>query len=358
MFKQLLLACTVVAVISFVVIANQVPPQRLAQFFTLEQTPKAETTPDLKLIPEILLPEDVELKPAVLSPNQEMLKSPKSHLHPVNYGKIKQPEETGTVEIADVQNSMTPNLMVESLMKLEDELDDEVNDIRVLLIPDRETTIASNTAGRLVSLRGKLGERFQAGDLLASFDCDAQQAQLEINQAELSGAMDQHEAKIKMQGLDQASDLEVALAASEVNRVKAELKLNQTVADECKIYAPWSGRVAKAHVKKYMTVAAGEPLLDIVNNGRLKIKLNVPSSNLSKLKVGRRFNVSIDETNRKYSAKISRINSKVDPVSQTVEIEATLIKHYSKLLAGMSGTADLGLSAKNNKSSRKIAASK
>lgn len=236
-----------------------------------------------------------------------------------------------------------PNLLVESMLDIADLSSDEVDDIRVLLIPGDETTIASTTAGKLINLKGQLGQRFEAGDLLASFDCSEKNAQVEIAQAELAGALDQHEAKIKMQGLDQASDLEVALAASESNKAKAQLKLNKTLAAECKVYAPWSGRVAKAHVRKYMTVAAGEPLLDIVNTGRLKIKLNVPSKYLAKIKSGKKFKVHIDETGHDYLARINRINSKVDPISQTVEIEANLAKRYPKLLAGMSGTADLGL---------------
>jgi membrane fusion protein, multidrug efflux system len=34
------------------------------------------------------------------------------------------------------------------------------------------------------------------------------------------------------------------------------------------------------------------------------------------------------------------LNSRVDPVSQTVEIEAKMAKSYPELLSGMSGVAD------------------
>lgn len=213
------------------------------------------------------------------------------------------------------------------------------NPVRVLLIPEKETTIASTMAARIVTLNGTLGQSFKAGDTLVAFDCEEAQARVEMSKAELSGAIEQHEAKVKMQGLEQASDVEVALAASASNKAKAQLNLNQAQVSQCKIYAPWAGRVAKANVKNHMTVTPGQPLMELVNSGPLKLKMNLPSSMLARTKVGTKFYVTIDETAQTYQATVSALNSRVDPVSQTVEIEAKMLKSYKELLAGMSGVA-------------------
>lgn len=213
------------------------------------------------------------------------------------------------------------------------------NPVRVLLIPERETTIASTMAARIVTFNGTLGQSFRAGDTLVAFDCEEAMARVEMSKAELSGAIEQHEAKVKMQGLEQASDVEVALAASASNKAKAQLNLNQAQVSQCKIHAPWAGRVAKANVKNHMTVTPGQPLMELVNSGPLKLKMNLPSSMLARTKVGTKFNVTIDETLQTYQASVSAINSRVDPVSQTVEIEAKMLKSYKELLAGMSGVA-------------------
>lgn len=213
------------------------------------------------------------------------------------------------------------------------------NPVRVLLVPDKETTIASTIAARIITFNGTLGQSFRAGDTLVAFDCDEALARVEMSKAELSGAIEQHEAKVKMQGLEQASDVEVALAASASNKAKAQLNLNQAQVGQCRIYAPWAGRVAKANVKNHMTVTSGQPLMELVNSGPLKLKMNLPSIMLASTKVGSKFNISIDETGQIYQAIVSAINSRVDPVSQTVEIEARMLKSYKELLAGMSGVA-------------------
>ena len=211
---------------------------------------------------------------------------------------------------------------------------------RVLLVPDRETTLSSTIAARIVLLNGNLGQTFKSGDLLVGFDCEENLARADMSKAELAGSIDQHEAKVKMQGLGQASDIEVALAASAVNKAKGQLTLNQSQVSQCKVYAPWGGRVAKANVRTFMTVTPGQPMLELVNDGPLKLKLNAPSKLLGKLRTGSRFDVTIDETGLKYPATVTAINSRVDPVSQTVEVEARMTRSYRELLSGMSGVTD------------------
>jgi multidrug efflux pump subunit AcrA (membrane-fusion protein) len=97
--------------------------------------------------------------------------------------------------------------------------------------------------------------------------------------------------------------------------------------------------VAKVYVKPYQTVQAGAPLFDLVSDGALKVRLNVPSTLLPQLKPGMPVEVEIHETGKRYPAKVSAINARVDAVAQTVELEARLDAAYPELIAGMSGTA-------------------
>ena len=64
---------------------------------------------------------------------------------------------------------------------------------------------------------------------------------------------------------------------------------------------------------------------------------------VGKVKPGSVFDVVIDETGKTYQARVLAVNSRVDPVSQTVEIEASIVRNFSELLPGMSGVASLTL---------------
>jgi RND family efflux transporter MFP subunit len=330
MYQKKLYVFSLMAVIAMVAFLNQ---DAIEGFLSAETSESKQTQ----------LAANVSKLTKKTTSKQVEVPSKTSHLKQVKH--VRQPliTETSAYEkLSNAEKLRTLQKMLDIAPPEEKKIVQVLADkIRVLLVPRKQTTIASTSQGRITHFVGQLGQHFEQGDVLVSFDCNEKKANVDMAKAELFGAVEQHEAKMKMQGLDQASDVEVSMAASEANRARAQLKLNITRANECQIVAPWSGRVAKAHVKEYMIVAPGEPLLDIINVGRLKIKLNVPSKQLTSLKVGKTFNVTIDETSKQYRARISAINSQVDPVSQTVEVEAVLEKQYRHLLAGMSGTADL-----------------
>ncbi len=218
--------------------------------------------------------------------------------------------------------------------------------VRVLLTPGGETTLASPVAAKVQALNASLGASFARGQTLVSFDCSEPVARLDMAKAELDGATEQHEAKIRMKGLDQASDVEVAMAASAVAKFRAQIALSKAQVQQCTVVAPWAGRVAKLHIKNHMSVTPGQAMLDLVMSAPLKLKINAPSKRLGQITVGSVFDVAIDETGKTYKARVSAVNSRVDPVSQTIEIEAGFVGTFPDLLAGMSGTANFATAKK------------
>ncbi len=77
----------------------------------------------------------------------------------------------------------------------------------------------------------------------------------------------------------------------------------------------------------------------MVDNGKLKVKLNVPSNWLAWLKPGAPFAIQIDETGQAYAGRVVRMNGRVDTVSQSIEIEGEVVGNPAQLLPGMSGVA-------------------
>lgn len=211
--------------------------------------------------------------------------------------------------------------------------------IRVLLAPALETTLVSPFAGRVRNVLVNLGQSFEAGKLLIDFDCEEQAARLRMAEAESGSARETHEMKLRMQGLQQAGEVEVALAASAAERTLAQVALYRAQLDQCRISAPFSGRAVKIAVKPAQGTTQGQALLEIVSDGPLKLRLNAPARWLAWLRVGSRFNVRIDETARNYAARVTAINGRVDAVSQSIEIEASIEDMAPELLPGMSGTA-------------------
>jgi len=211
--------------------------------------------------------------------------------------------------------------------------------IRVLLAAELETTLSSQMSGTLGELKTGFGEQVKKAEVLARFNCNEADARSKVAAAELAMAKQNLEAKKQLRQLNAVGDIEVSMANTEVQKADGARAMGVAQSGYCQVLAPFSGRIAKVYVKPYQTVTAGTPLFDLVSDGALKVRLNVPSNLLKSLKPGLPLQVSIHETGKTYPAHISAINSRVDAVAQTVELEARLDEKFPDLMAGMSGTA-------------------
>jgi len=213
----------------------------------------------------------------------------------------------------------------------------ERQEIRAQLMPRRYTTIAAEIGAKVNRLPVIEGNAFRAGQLLVSFDCSLQQAQLQKAHADLEAAEQTHGTNMRLLELNSVGQLEVDLSKAARNKARAEVGANRAVLAKCEIMAPFSGRVAEQKVREQQYVQPGQALLDIIDDSVLELEFLVPSRWLSWLQAGGRFNVQIDETRKTYPAKFTRIGARVDPVSQSVKVAAAIDGRYPELMAGMSG---------------------
>ncbi|MFT3802296.1 MAG: efflux RND transporter periplasmic adaptor subunit [Burkholderiaceae bacterium] len=209
--------------------------------------------------------------------------------------------------------------------------------VRFLLVAGQETVVSAATAGRLARVAVELGDRVKAGQVLAAYDCAEIEARRGAARSELEAARVQYEAKVKLHGLQSVSDVDVELAAANADRAEQQLRVADTQVRQCTFTAPFAGTVARVHVKVGQGLGTGEPLVELVGNGPMKVRMNVPSPWLAWLKTGTTLDGRIDETGADCSLTVTRIAGRVDAVSQTVEIEARLAGGGARALPGMSG---------------------
>ena len=80
-------------------------------------------------------------------------------------------------------------------------------------------------------------------------------------------------------------------------------------------------------------------MIELVNTASLKIQMFVPAAWSAWLRPNSRFEFKIKETGLRYAARVSKLNSRVEGVSQQLEIEARLDGNSAGLLPGMVGVA-------------------
>ena len=212
-------------------------------------------------------------------------------------------------------------------------------EIAVLVRAGEDTTLSSQMAGKIQRVHIGLGDSVKAGAKLLEFDCSEQNAQQQAAEAEYRGARETHLSRLRLQALGAAGELDVTLAAASAEKARGQLALRQSQTAYCNVLAPFSGRVARLRIKVAESVPAGQPLIDLVNPASLRGQLFVPAAWVSWIKPNAAFEVKFRESGRTYRARVSRLNARVEGVSQQLEVEARFEGAGAGLLPGMVGVA-------------------
>lgn len=211
--------------------------------------------------------------------------------------------------------------------------------IRVQFSAQRQTVLSAEIAAKLLRLPLREGDAFKTGQQLAEFDCAIQRAQLSKAEASAEAARQTLEVNRRLADLGSISTLEVDQAVARLKETKADAAAVRVMLEKCSVTAPFAGRIAKVHVEAHQFVPQGKPLVDIVDNQRLEVRLLVPSKWLNWLDKGTRFVVHVDELGRDIPVVVTGLGARIDPVSQTIGVVGEPAEPLAKLLPGMSGWA-------------------
>lgn len=211
--------------------------------------------------------------------------------------------------------------------------------IRIQLVPRDQIDVASEVSAKIASLPFREGDAFRAGQTLVSLDCSLYAAQLHKAQAESDAAVQVQRVDTRLAQLHSIGELDVQEAEARAKASAAEVAYMQATVRKCVISAPFDGRVLKRNASAQQFAEVGKPLLTIVDTGHLELKMIVPSKWLAWIKPGHPLTVKVDEVGKSYPASVARIGARVDPVTQTVDVIASLDGRAPELLPGMSGWA-------------------
>lgn len=227
-----------------------------------------------------------------------------------------------------------------------DDLDDDLfstgivaDNVRGLIKPVQKAVVSSEIAAKISKIPFKAGDKFKKNDLLVGFDCAFYRADMAAAEAAYKSKQNVYENNKQLLALNAISDIDVSISEAEMEMARADRTMKAIRVNQCKIKAPYNGRVIEVAVNEHETVPADKEILSILNDRDLEIELIVPSNWLNWLTIGEPFTLLIDETGKTLDASVSKIGAVVDPVSQTVKLTGKFKDGLNGVLSGMSGTA-------------------
>ena len=224
---------------------------------------------------------------------------------------------------AQAQTSMTSGL--------------ERQEIRAQLRPIQYTTLSAEIGAVVKRIMVREGQRFDAGTPLIQLECGLHEAQAAKSRAELAGAERSLQGNQRLSELNAAGMMELDLAKNAVDKSRAELQISETQLSKCEIKAPFAGIIAEQRIREQQYVQPGTPLIDVLDDSGYELEFLAPSAWIARLQLNQVIRIQIDEARRVANARVLRISPRIDPVSQSIKVTASLEGPISDLKAGMSG---------------------
>jgi membrane fusion protein (multidrug efflux system) len=201
------------------------------------------------------------------------------------------------------------------------------------------TSKASNT---VTAIRFEEGEEVERGEVLVQMDDAQARAALAEAQASLARSKSQY---------DRSSDLQSrqALSVAELEQVEASLKGDearvaaaQARLDDTVIRASFNGRTGFRHVSVGSFVSPGTMITTLDDTSIIKLDFTVPETNLFVLRRGLPVTaVAAGLPDRKFTGTVTNMDSRVDPVTRSVTVRASLANPDGVLRQGMFMTVSL-----------------
>ena len=211
--------------------------------------------------------------------------------------------------------------------------------VRAIVKASAEATISVDISARVRRMKFRAGQAFAKGDNLVEFDCARFEA--DFRSADAAFRVQAIKVKNNRQLLKHSAigANELAVSVAEKDQARAVADVRRLRAQQCRVKAPFSGRVVERLIHEFETPGANTPLLKIVDTGPLELTVIVPSGWLVWLKRGQVFQFTVDETKMNVPARVVRLGAVVDAVSQTMRITGVFTGKSDSVLPGMSGTA-------------------
>jgi membrane fusion protein (multidrug efflux system) len=196
--------------------------------------------------------------------------------------------------------------------------------------------ITSKTSNIITAVRFRDGQRVQRGAVLVQLDSAQARADLAAAEAALTESTSLYNRSRELLSTQAVSksqfdQIEATKKANAARVAAAQAKLEDTV-----IRAPFSGRVGLRRISVGSLINPGAVITTLDDTGIMKVDFAVPENFLSQLREGLPLTAnSTAYPGRRFSGRISSVDSRIDPVSRSVTVRAEVPNTESLLKPGM-----------------------
>ena len=207
----------------------------------------------------------------------------------------------------------------------------------VIFEAENIVVLSAERSGVLSKLLVDVGSQVKKGALLAQLESGELYLRRKHEQANLNYL----QTKLNnLRGLNQkglATDEELALASSEYERSRIDIRIYTHQIIHSQIVAPFDGVVVDRNARNHEWVKGGDAVLAMLDPQDLRVVANVPAAIAVRLKQGERHRIQVPVLRAEVEAQVVAVAAAVDEQSNTVSVFWQVTRGHDGLLAGMKG---------------------
>ena len=220
-----------------------------------------------------------------------------------------------------------------------------------------ESTLAFQIGGKIIKRYVNNGDTVTKGQLLLALDpqdmaenLTAAQGQLATAQAQYDLAAANHSrfttlykaGAVSQAVLDQYQT-QLKAAQATLQQAQAATTIAQHKLDYTGLYSDATGVITNLNCEVGQIVAAGTPLLKVVDQGQYEIQINVAEKALPQLQLGQRVNIQLwAQPDLPLQGQIREIAAAADPATKTFKTCVTILNRPPTVRLGMTAKVILG----------------
>jgi membrane fusion protein (multidrug efflux system) len=193
------------------------------------------------------------------------------------------------------------------------------------LIASNTVIIRPNINGQVTKVLAHGGEEVRKGDMLFELDDRSARAKLKDNQAVLA------HARIKFNRIEILTEKKVTPtklldeARAELLKAEAAVEGTQKELDDTRIAAPYEGVVSLHKISVGALVSPQVEMLTITDVDPIKVEFKISAKYLPFISTGQTITLTVDSfPGQTFKGEIEAIDTKVDPISQQIDVRGTL----------------------------------
>ncbi|MDM8522663.1 efflux RND transporter periplasmic adaptor subunit [Desulfococcaceae bacterium HSG8] len=211
----------------------------------------------------------------------------------------------------------------------------------VIFEATHRAVLSAQRPGVLVTLKVDAGDRAKKGTLIAKVDTG--ELALQKKRSELT----LRHLNVKVKNLERliqrglATDEEVAEARTQKDVTYTDIQIFKRQISKSQIFAPFNCIVIRRHVQPHEWVTAGQAVVEVLDNTKLRAVANIPSGLAVSLKEGVAYTFNVHDLGITVSGTVQAVVPEVDELSNTAQVVWSVEKPEKNLLSGMKGEVSI-----------------